>query len=657
MEASKSRNRNGESSNDTSPSGENGVGNINNNEGRGEADEVTAVVAGGGEYGDSGGEASAELELELELELDETLSAGEATETSSAIGSQDGDRDTKLMRKNKSSSMVSSKSSKTRELTEEEKVFYELYNLCKLGDAAKLVDFINKVERDQEEKGFNDNIANARAGGDGDGIVDIGCRSSRGKRKDSVGGVGLMTSTSSLGPLNARATHVEGTSGCGGVGVEVGGAVAAKTYINIEDIINRPDWGGTYPLHIACMMRNVDCIKVLIRNGANSNVKDAMGRTAFFYFKQNDDKIEKKCGTENDNLFQIKQLIKLTDKNYVDSDDESIKTYKTAYKDLLDAAYRGDLKQIHQSLSEDITYLEFTDSKGHTPLMYACMGKQIEAAKLLLDYGAQFYRKNGNNRITIDFMKSYIYAKELCTYNYWRGKHQECRVNHGPMRVSYLLKVEEDERYQRRVETMKQYRKEKQRIAKYELLQFGFYVLQRKNYAAMVANNLIDIARDNVRDYMVDMIIDEEYQNISMMIEDEFAVMAADYKRNYEAVEAAKLKARLEHEEMMRRKTAAELAARLEAERLARLKLEAETAEKVRRMLHAKRRKEAELVAITEWNEHDERQRLEVWMKFCSDRPHRVHLYRRMRLSLKNIGGEAFAPRTEEVNPLVNTYS
>jgi len=149
--------------------------------------------------------------------------------------------------------------------------------------------------------------------------------------------------------------------------------------LEVPYAVNMLDFGGNTPLQIACMLRSFEVATFLIQQGADVLRRDPIGIVPLDYVKEAEDKVRLQRTAD--------MFAKDPDADFLD-DDSTIQGDTNVIRD---AAYRGDGSLIEELLTKDPTLLNARDKKGHTPLIFACMGQQTDTACYLLERGADLY--------------------------------------------------------------------------------------------------------------------------------------------------------------------------------------------------------------------------------------------------------------------------
>jgi len=146
--------------------------------------------------------------------------------------------------------------------------------------------------------------------------------------------------------------------------------------------INKCNYEGLSPLHLACIHNNESLVEYLVELGANVNIKD----------NHNETPLIKACQTPNESL--IKYLVEYgADVNAKDISDETplIKLCKTANKPII------------KYLVEHGADVNAKNISGETPLINACQIENESVIKYLVKHGADLNVKNrmGENPLEI----------------------------------------------------------------------------------------------------------------------------------------------------------------------------------------------------------------------------------------------------------------
>ena len=147
------------------------------------------------------------------------------------------------------------------------------------------------------------------------------------------------------------------------------------------DLIDKPDWGGTTPLQLACMLRNYTAAETLIEYGANLLLTDKSGKSALSYIK---DEIMK-------DLLHSKFVHQ---KNGTESKEKPLTDIEVQFQSLRDEIFKGEEAVVDSIIFQWPSLINFQDRRGYTGLMFACMSSQIPIAINLLHHGALSYIKN-----------------------------------------------------------------------------------------------------------------------------------------------------------------------------------------------------------------------------------------------------------------------
>lgn len=152
---------------------------------------------------------------------------------------------------------------------------------------------------------------------------------------------------------------------------------------------------GSTPLVLATKLNKINCVKVLLRNGANPNKADSYGMNPLHYA----------C------IYNNVTIASLLIRSGADTNATSLRVpYETPLH--LAVLYDGiDIISILAKNNADINQLnEF----GITPLHYAVMKQDIKKIQLLIKYGAKTNIRDEDGKIPIDYADT-VEIKRLLT--------------------------------------------------------------------------------------------------------------------------------------------------------------------------------------------------------------------------------------------------
>jgi len=131
---------------------------------------------------------------------------------------------------------------------------------------------------------------------------------------------------------------------------------------------------GIYPLSSATFSNCLECVKILLSNGANINQKNKHDKTALMYALSNglDSVIDEEC-------------IKLLLSNGANLEDKDTSGYTALFYAI---NYNSPYKIIELLLKNGANLTQL-NNKGETPLIDASQNRRLDIIKLLFDYGAK----------------------------------------------------------------------------------------------------------------------------------------------------------------------------------------------------------------------------------------------------------------------------
>ena len=387
----------------------------------------------------------------------------------------------------------------------------------------------------------------------------------------------------------------------------------------VEDLISADpgrakatDWGGTSPLHISLMLKDADVAELLLRRGSPLQ-KDQQGKDPLQYSK--DPKVAKKLKTLHDQVQGLEPVPVPTDR-------------EVRYLQMKEAAFDGDVERIKALLAEDPTCVDDVDDQLQTPLMFACMGQQVEAAMLLINSGADYKATSTTGKTAFVYLLDPEANRALYETAFWAS----------PEGIAYAqyLKEQEEEAERQRIEAEKRrvWEEEQERI-RLMLLRAEEQKKEREyftkksvrsiikegslNYKALeVANRLaMDAHNEWIRQQGLQMMEEEGYSRKMWLILDTIE----ENKRIAEMKRRAKLAAEAD---AYAAEQARQRAAAAEEKRLR------ELAE-----LRAKLTAEFKQTALKEWRKMQKELSRKAWEVFRSKKHIRVAQIKRMYADLK----------------------
>ena len=379
---------------------------------------------------------------------------------------------------------------------------------------------------------------------------------------------------------------------------------------------NVEDFGGSTPIQVACMLRCYETVEILLEHGAQLLKPDPLGVPALSYIKETDVRVK---------LQRLADAFSHDDEeNFLDDDSTVVEKTTNVIRD---AAYRGDMVLIDALLSNEPALLSSCDKKGHTPLIFACMGQQADTACYLLEKGANMYATT--------------------TYGWQPARFLNDRVKREKV-VNFAFKVSPEGRAQAAAALRR--RKEEQRLAISDTTSLVMEdirrtIMQRESVLQARAQALQLKVQQKTSDYIEIGTLRAVEKSIRDFM-DEQERLAEEERLRLEFEEAEKVRER----EMfiaasvaaVHAQRAAEAAAELERQRLHQLALEEEERLRLRLegALIAKRQAQRRLLEEETRRAEEEFERIQdevyaaMWARFRKTRPIRVKLLRRMTKSL-----------------------
>lgn len=386
------------------------------------------------------------------------------------------------------------------------------------------------------------------------------------------------------------------------------------------DVVNSKDWGGSSLLHLACIYRNYDIAYYLLQQGADYNALDGNGRSPSFYIHDETQKIRL------ESFFDVVE------------ESEEAAAQRAIFNQVKNASFEGNNDMLEKLLSLHPEVINSTDPSGHSPIMFACMGGHVDTTLLLYDKGADLFHQSKDGRNPLSYITDSKKLNDIKVYAYW----------HSPEGIEQIAlmekKAQEEERA--RLEAIKaSIHHSNQAKAIDYLIRAAQRAISLLEFGELNVRNSLAVALEHMILHHIEEKNREHQEREDMFFEEEYSIQAAIYKRNLDAVNAAKQKAREEAAALAKAKEAELEAQRKEEERLIRLQVEKEAQERMIALQLARKRIAAEQQAIEEWEAMDQQREEEYWRQYSAAKPHRARLYRRMRLAMRGIAGTSIPYR------------
>ena len=411
------------------------------------------------------------------------------------------------------------------------------------------------------------------------------------------------------------------------------------------ELATRSDWGNCTPLALACMLKSYEAAEVLMKAGASAKVRDPLGKLPLDYILQPAKKAY---------MQRVADRYDRDNEDYLDDDS----TVQGPTNEIRDAAFKGDMRKLDELLSADLSLLKSQDKKGHTPLMFACMGQQIDCAFFLLERGADINQKTHYDQTADTFIIDRVHRTKVQSFAF--KVSPKGRAMYGAM-------------YARRRNEIKEAVADKTADVMEDI---RGVVKEREHILMLRARYLSEFAADWAENYYVeqgfkgavkwrldrwhewqaelarearcraDMDSEEDYMRHHLFTCEQIA------KRQAEEAERKRL-------EELAAKEASERAFREERDRML-----AEARAEAAKQRQAQLEKKVEAQALEEWEQLERESRQRLWHAHCETKPHKLKLYQRMRFAVtktvntqtrgnflphqhdfENFGGGTFGPR------------
>ena len=307
--------------------------------------------------------------------------------------------------------------------------------------------------------------------------------------------------------------------------------------------VNMTDFGGNTPLQLACMLRCHEVATLLIEKGADVLRPDPIGIAPLQYVKEAVHKVR---------LQRTADMFAKDETDFLDDDS----TVQGNTNIIRDAAYRGDGALIEALLQQEPSLLHAVDKKGHTPLIFACMGQQIDTACFLLERGADLYAQTSYGWQADRFVRDKWKREKLLMFAFKvspEGRAQAAAAFQKRKDEARMALQDSTDRVMEDIRTVIRVREERLRLRAEALTAFSL----RKADDYLVVGELRAVEH-SIREFMDEQERLEELERLRLVAEEEERV------RQREAFIAASIAAVME-------RRAQEAAERAEQERLQRL--------------------------------------------------------------------------------------
>lgn len=382
------------------------------------------------------------------------------------------------------------------------------------------------------------------------------------------------------------------------------------------DLADQEDWASCTPLQLACMLRSYDAAETLMAGGASANRRDPLGRLPLDYVREPSKKAY---------MQRIADRYDRDNQDFLDDDS----TLSGPTNEIRDAAFKGDMVKLDMMLKRDGKHLlSSQDKKGHTPLMFACMGQQIDCAFYLLERGADIQQETTYGKTADSFILDKVHRTKVQSFAFKVSAKGRAMLS----AVFARRKVEEKEAIEdKTMDVMADIRE---------------VVRERETVLMMRARYLSEFAGDWAENFF----ISEGTRKAEEWYMDRWHEWQAELAREAQCREDMD-----EEETSMRhylfvceqievrnaeereRQRLAEIAAREEADRKFREerdRMMAEARAEAARIRQVQNEKKAEAQALQEWEKLERESRHREWLAHCDTKPHKLKLYQRMRFAI-----------------------
>jgi hypothetical protein len=382
------------------------------------------------------------------------------------------------------------------------------------------------------------------------------------------------------------------------------------------ELADQQDWAECTPLQLACMLRSYDAAEKLLAFGASASRRNPLGRLPLDYIREPAKKAY---------MQRVADRYDRTNDDFLDDDS----TLSGPTNEIRDAAFKGDMLKLDQLLKRDgLQLLTSQDKKGHTPLMFACMGQQIDCAFYLLERGADIYQKTSYDQTADSFILDKVHRTKV---------------------QSFAFKVSAKGRAMMSSQFARRRNEEKEAIADKtgDVMEDIFEVVREREQTLIIrARLLTEFATDWAQNYFINegmkgaerwfmhlywewqAELGREAQNREDMAGEE------EYMRHYLFVCE---QIRIRQAEEAERQRLAEIARREEEERKFREerdKMMAEARAEAAKIRQMNLEKKVEAQALQEWEKLERESRQREWAAHCDTKPHKLKLYQRMRFAI-----------------------
>ena len=373
---------------------------------------------------------------------------------------------------------------------------------------------------------------------------------------------------------------------------------------------NMLDFGGNTPVQVACMLRSYECVQALLESGADILKADPIGVAPLDYIKETVEKVK---------LQRFADGFAKDEEDFLDDDS----TVQGPTNVIRDAAYRGDMQLIDSLLQQDASLLHAVDKKGHTPLIFACMGQQVDTACYLLERGADLYATTTYGWQAARFVRDRIKQEKILLFAFKVSPEGRAQAALALQKRKDELRMAVGDSTNVVMEAVRGVIYVRERRIRERAEALTSFALDRAEHYLVVGE--LRAVEHSIRDFMDDMERQEEAERLRHIAEEEERVRQRDafVAASVAAVMAQRAALEAERQERQRLRLLAE-------EEAERLRMRLEIAAKL------KRDKQQQLLdaethrAEEDWATMEAHERATALAAFRRTRPLRVLVYRRM---------------------------
>ena len=381
------------------------------------------------------------------------------------------------------------------------------------------------------------------------------------------------------------------------------------------ELATREDWGNCTPLALACMLKCYEAAEVLMKYGASAKRRDPLGKLPLDYIL---------LPAKKAYMQRIADRYDRDNEDFLDDDS----TIQGPTNEIRDAAFKGNMRKLDQLVTADRSLLKSQDKKGHTPLMFACMGQQIDCAFYLLERGADIYQKTNYGQTADTFIIDRVHRTKVQSFAFKVSPKGRAMYSAIYARRKNEIKEAVIDKTNAVMEDIREVVKERERTlmlrAKY-LSEFAadwavnYFIVQGIEAAkGWYMDRWYEWQAELAREAQgrEDMASEEKHMHHYLFMCEQIRIKKAEEAERKRLEELAK-------------KEAAERAFREERDRLM-----AEARAETGRLRQLALERKVEAQALQEWEQLERESRQRLWHAHCETKPHKLKLYQRMRFAI-----------------------